>query len=136
MARAAKLGMLGALVTLVLAAAAEILPGSDVLLSMDTTKLLVQPLVLLGVVDIALAIMLALGVMSAYPFIRFRAALGFGLMGFMYYAQGQSYPLLAVIAGSAGLYLCTIVVSLVPAVIAVAAGVGGMGLLAWHFIAR
>jgi len=83
MARAAKIGMFGALVTLVLAAAAEILPGSDALLSMDPAKLLVQPLVLLGVVDIALAIMLALGVMSVYPFIRFRAALGFGLMGFI-----------------------------------------------------
>jgi hypothetical protein len=136
MARAAKLGMYGALVTLVLAAAAEILPGTDALMTMDPAKLLVQPLVLLGVVDIALAILLALGMMSLYPFVRFRAALGFGLMGFMYYAQGESLPLLLVTAGSVGLYLCTVVVSLIPAIIAVAAGVGGMGMLAWHFISH
>jgi hypothetical protein len=136
MARAAKLGMYGALVTLVLAAAAEILPGTDALMSMTSAKVLAQPLVILGVIDIALAILLALGMMSLYPFIRFRAALGFGLMGFMYYAQGLSLPFLAVAVGSAGLYLCTVVVSLIPAIIAVIAGVGGMGMLAWHFIFR
>jgi hypothetical protein len=54
----------------------------------------------------------------------------------MYYAQGQSLPLLAVAAGSLGLYLCTLVVSLIPAIFAVVAGVGGMGFLAWHFIFR
>jgi hypothetical protein len=83
-----------------------------------------------------LAILLALGMTSLYPFIRFRAALGLGLAGFIYYAQGDSLALLAVAAGSVGLYLCTIVVSLIPAIVAVAAGVGGMGLLAWHFIFR
>ena len=39
---------------------------------------------------------------------------------------------LAVIVGSAGLYFCTVFVSLVPVLLAVAAGVGGMGMLTWH----
>jgi hypothetical protein len=72
---------------------------------------------------------------TIYPFVRFRAALGFGLMGFMFFAQGQSMPLVAVAIGSAGLYLCTVFVSVIPAVIAAAAGVGGMGLLAWQLLA-
>jgi hypothetical protein len=134
MARAARLGMIGAIVALIAAAAAEILPGTDALVSMEGAKLLAQPYVILGVVDVALAVLLALGMSSLYPLIRFRAALGFGAMGFMFYAQGLSLPLIAVAAGSAGLYLCTVFVSLLPAIVAVAAGVGGMGFLAWLMI--
>lgn len=135
MMRAAKVGMIGAIVTLVAAAAAEILPGTDALISMDPAKLLAKPLVLLGVVDIGFAVLLGLGMTTLYPVVRFRAALGLGLMGFMFYAQGMSTALLAVAAGSAGLYLCTVFVHLIPAIVAVAAGVGGMGLLAWQMLA-
>lgn len=134
MARAARIGMFGAIATLVVAAAAEILPGTEALTSMDSAKLLAHPLVFLGVLDVGLAILLALGMVSIYPFVRFRAALGLGLTGFIYYAQGQSFPLLATAIGSVGLYLSTVVVSLIPAVFAVVAGVGGMGLLAWHLL--
>jgi hypothetical protein len=135
MMRAAKVGMIGAIVTLVAAAAAEILPGTDALISMDPAKLLASPLVLLGVIDIGFAVLLGLGMTTLYPVVRFRAALGFGLMGFMFYAQGMSTALLAVAAGSAGLYLCTVFVHLIPAIVAAAAGVGGMGWLAWQLLA-
>jgi hypothetical protein len=134
MARAARIGMFGALISLVLAAAAEILPNTDTVVAMTPAKLLANPLVALGVIDVALAVLLALGMVSLYPFFRFRAALGLGLMGLMFYAQGQSTPLLAVAVGSAGLYLCTIVVSLIPAVVAFLAAVGGMGYLAYQFL--
>lgn len=135
MMRAAKVGMIGAIVTLVAAAAAEILPGTDALISMDPAKLLASPLVLLGVLDIGFAVLLGLGMTTLYPVVRFRAALGLGLMGFMFYAQGMSTALLAVAAGSTGLYLCTVFVHLIPAIVAAAAGVGGMGWLAWQLLA-
>ena len=131
MMRAARIGMFGGIATLVLAAAAEILPASDALITMTYEKLIAAPLVLLGVVDVALAALLGLGMTNLYPLVRFRAALGLGLMGFMYYAQGQPTALLAAAVGSLGLYLCTVFVQLFTVIIAVAAGVGGMGLLAW-----
>lgn len=134
MMRAAKVGMIAAIVTLVAAAVGEILPGTEALTSMDGAKLLAQPLVILGVLDLVLAVLLCLGMTTLYPLIRFRATLGLGLMGFMFYAQGMTTPLLAVAAGSAGLYLCTVFVSMFPVVIAALAGVGGMGYLAWLFI--
>lgn len=134
MARAARIGMIGAILTLVLAAAAEILPGTDALMSMDGAKLLQKPLVILGAIDLVLAVLLGLGMSTLYPFIRFRAALGLGLAGFMFYAQGANLPLLAVAAGSVGLYLCTVFVSMFPVIIAVLLGVGGMGFLAWHML--
>ena len=134
MARAAKIGMWAAIVTLVAAAAGEILPGTDALMSMDPAKILAQPLVVLGCVDVVLAVLLGLGMTSLYPLVRFRAALGFGLMGFIFYAQGSQVLLVEVALGSAGLYLCTIMVSLVPVLAAAAAGVLGMGAVAWSFI--
>lgn len=134
MMRAAKIGMFGALFTLIAAAAAEILPSTDALLSMDPAKVLANPLIILGLLDVFLAVMLGLGTVSLYPVVRFRAALGLGLIGFFFYAQGLSAPLLQVAAGSVGLYFCTIVTGMIPAVIAAVAGVGGMGALAWHLL--
>lgn len=136
MLRAAKIGMIGATVTLLAAAVGEVLPATDALMSMDPVKIVAQPLVILGVLDVFLTVLLALGMASIYPFVRFRAALGFGLMGFIFYAQGLPSPLLAAVAGSAGLYLCTVFVSMIPVIIAAAAGVGGMGMLAWFFLSH
>jgi len=136
MARAAKIGMIGALAGLVLAAAGEILPATDALMSGDIFRMLAKPLVFLGVIDIFLAVLLGLGMASIYPVVRFRAALGLGLMGFMFYAQGQPLPLIQVAAGSAGLYLCTVFVNLIPAIVAAVASIGGMGTLAWYFLSQ
>jgi len=134
MMRAAKVGMIGAIVTLVAAAAAEILPATDALMSMDGAKIMAQPLVIFGVVDLVFAALLGLGMSTIYPLLRFRAALGLGLMGFIFYAQGLTLPLMAVAAGSIGLYLCTVFVNLIPVIAAAIAGVGGMGMLAWYFL--
>jgi hypothetical protein len=136
MMRAAKIGMIGATVTVLLAAGGEILPSTDALTSMDPAKILAHPFVVLGLVDVILTILLGLGMATIYPFIRFRAALGLGLMGFMFYAQGLTVPLLQVAAGSAGLYLCTVFVSLVPVIISAVAGVAGMGTLAWYLLSH
>ena len=134
MARAAKIGMIGATVILLIAAVAEALPATDALTSMDPAKLLAHPFAILGVIDLALAVLLGLGMAALYPFVRFRAALGLGLMGFTFFAQGLPVPLLGAVLGSLGLYVCTATVALVPAVVATALGVGGMGLLAWFSV--
>ncbi len=136
MMRAAKVGMIGAMLSLLLAAAGEILPGTDALITMDPAKLIAHPFVLFGVADVCFLVLLALGMVSIYPIIRFRAALGFGVMGFMYYAQGMSTPLIEVAAGSVGLYLCTVLVSLVPVIVAALAGIAGFGLLSWYYLSH
>lgn len=136
MARAAKIGMIAAIATLLLAAAGEILPSTDALMSGDLAKIMAHPFVVLGALDIFLVVMLALGMVTLYPVVRFRAALGLGLMGFMFYAQGLQLPLVQVALGCIGLYLCTVFVSLIPVILAAAAGIGGMGTLAWYFLSQ
>jgi hypothetical protein len=134
MARAARIGMIGAIVALVLAAASEVLPATEVLTAFSPDKLIAHPLVVLGAIDVAVAALLSLGMVTLYPLVRFRAALGLGLVGFMLYAQGLGLPLGGLAVGCVGLYLCTVVTSILPAIVVALAGVGGMGFLAWFFI--
>lgn len=126
MARAAGIGMYGAMAMLLIAAAGELLPSVSFLMAFNLEQLPAHPLVVLGVLDLALGLLLGLGMVNVYPFVRFRAALGLGFLGFIFYTQGQGLPLVAVLAGSAGLYLSTVSVNLLPVVLAVAIGLLGM----------
>jgi len=132
--RCAKLGLWGCIAMLIIAAAAEILPSIEVLTKFTPAGLLNAPLVILGVIDIFLAVMLLLGVVSLYPFIRFRAMLGLGFLGFVFWTRGEHTPLLAALAGSVGLYISTVFVSYVPIAIGLVLGLGGMGGLAYFLI--
>lgn len=135
MARAAATGRWAAILTLLLAGAGEVLPSTDALLAMDTQKLLSQPLVLLGVLDFFLAVILSLGAVTAYPFVRFRAALGLGFTGFILLTTGTSPEILgALAAGTIGLYCSTVFVRWSPVIIAAALGLGGFGFVAWTLL--
>jgi hypothetical protein len=125
-ASAARIGMWSCIVCLVLAAAGEILPAADSIAALDLGKILGQPLVFLGAADLFMATMLGLGVVTFYPFVRFRAALGLGLFGFLFFAQGSTIPVLTVLMGSAGLYFETIFVDMLPVVVASGIGLAGM----------
>lgn len=134
MARAAAIGRYAVILMLLVCAAGELLPAADAVMAMDLIKLLGYPLALIGAVDLVLATLLALGVVTLYPFIRFRAALGVGFIGFIFWTQGQVTPLLYLAAGSAGLYTSTIFVSYMPVFIAGALGLAGLGGVAWHLL--
>ncbi|MFI5356344.1 MAG: DUF4339 domain-containing protein [Opitutales bacterium] len=127
MARAAAIGCWTCVLLLVLSAVSELLPSIDFLTAFSVDKLYEQPLVVLGALDVFFAIMLLLGTVSLYPLVRFRAALGLGFVGFIFYAQGMTLPLVALLAGSFGLYYCTVALTL-PSVLA-ASGVGLAGML-------
>ena len=43
---------------------------------------------------------------------------------------------LALAIGCAGLYLCTVFVNLIPAVIAAVSAIGGLGTLSWYFLSH
>ena len=122
---AARIGMWSAVACLVLAAAGEILPGADAVAAVDVSKILAQPLLFLGALDLFSAVMLGLGVLQFYPFVRFRAALGLGLFGFIFFAQGSPAPMLAEAGAAVGLYFATVWVDMLPVVVVSAVGVLG-----------
>lgn len=123
-------GTRSAAVICLLSAAALILPGIDAIMAMDFPKMAMKPLIFLGLIDVVLGLLLLLGVISLYPFVRFRAVFGLGFMGFLFMTQGQVTPMIAVAAGSVGLYFCTIFLSYIPLAVAALMGLGGMAMLA------
>lgn len=132
--RCAKVGLYGAVTLLFIGLALEILPNIDLLVAFEWKYLLTNPAIILGVVDLVLAIVLSLGVVSLYPIIRGRAMLGLGFLGSFYFFAGQQTHALAAIAGSLGLYGCTIFLSYMPTGISLLLGFGGMGGLAYLLI--
>ncbi len=133
--RAAKIGLWSGLLTLLVSAAALAAPSVDRIFALDLVGLLSQqPLALLGVLDLFLALMLSLGSINFYPFVRFRAVFGLGMVGFILFVHGHTLPLAALVAGSAGLYFCTICISYLGVGLAALAGLGGMAGLAWFVL--
>jgi hypothetical protein len=134
MARAAAIGRWAVILMLLLSAFGELLPAQDAVMSMDPMRLLPYPMVFLGAIDLVLATLLGLGVISLYPMVRFRAALGLGFVGFIFWTQGQVTPLFYLAGGSCGLYLSTIFVTYMPVFCAGALGLAGLGAVAWVLI--
>ena len=133
-AHAARIGMWSAVVCMVLAAAGEILPVADAIAAMDVGKILAQPLVFLGAADLFMAVMLGLGVVQFYPMVRFRASLGLGLFGFMFFVLGTPMALLAEAAGAVGLYLATVWIDMMPVLVVSALGVLGSAATAYFLL--
>jgi hypothetical protein len=113
-----------------LSALALVLPGIDAVVTMDWAKMAEKPYIFLGLADAFIGLLLLLGVITIYPFVRFRAVFGLGFLGFLFMAQSQPTPMIAVAAGSAGLYFCTIFLSYIPLAVAALVGLGGMAMLA------
>jgi len=131
-ARAASIGLNVSLAILALNAAAYILPDIDLLLAPALGPILAKPHILLGVINLALAVCVALGAVAVYPFIRFVAMLGLGFSGLIYYLNGDQLPLLCTVGSAVGLYFCTILIN-IPGVLAVSLlGLAGAGGLAYH----
>ena len=130
MMKAAQWGTRSAAIISLLSAIALILPSIDLLMALDFVKLADKPFVYLGVIDAFVGLLLLLGVINIYPFVRFRAVFGLGFLGFLFMTQGQLTPMIAVAAGSAGLYFCTIFLSIIPLAVAALVGLGGMAMLA------
>ena len=127
--QAAIWGTRTAALTMMISAAAMILPSMKLIMALEYEKLIVKPLVILGLMDAFLGILLFLGLISLYPFVRFRAMFGLGFLGFIFWTQGNPTGMIAAATGSAGLYFCTIFLNYVPLGVAMLAGVCGMAAL-------
>ncbi len=130
MMSAAQWGTRSAAIISLASAVALVLPGVEGLMAMNVSKIMETPGVILGVVDVIIAVLLFLGVIQIYPFVRFRAVFGLGFLGFLFLAQGQLTPMIAVAAGSVGLYFSTIFLSYIPLAVSALLGLGGMAMLA------
>jgi len=134
MERAARIGRYACMLMLLISVVALITPSIDIISSFETEQILLTPYIYLGVVDLVLSLLLLLGMVTVYPFIRFRAMLAIGFLGLMFWTQGELVPLAAVAAGSLGLYLTTIFVSYAGLGLSVGLGVAGMLGFAYYML--
>lgn len=131
LARAAKIGMQCATVILFISGAALLAPSIDLIVGGNYLGLLGQPFAILGAIDLLLFVMLLLQAVAIYPFVRFRAALGAGFLGILFYTQGDTTTALAAVAGSIGIYFSTVFTNLFGVALAALMGIGGMGFFAY-----
>ncbi len=123
-------GTRGAAFVLLASAVALALPSIDAIIALDWAKVMERPIIIMGVADAVLGVLLLLGLIGLYPLVRFRAVFGLGFLGFLFWSQGNVTGVIALAAGSAGLYFCTIFLSYIPLAVAVVAGIAGMAALA------
>ena len=134
MAAAAGIGRWSAILALVLAAAGELLPSAELIQEMDAVKILTNPMIILGALDLLVAVILGLGVVAFYPLVRFRAALGFGFFGFIFFTHGQPDLLIALAGGSLGLYCCTVFVTYFPVILSALMAIAGFAFVSWQLL--
>jgi hypothetical protein len=134
MATSAGIGRWAAILALVIAAAGELLPNADIIMEMDPMTIAINPIIILGAADLFIAVILGLGVVAFYPLVRFRAALGLGFFGFIFFTHGQPELLLALAGGSLGLYCCTFFVSYFPVIVSALMAVSGFAFVSWKLL--
>ncbi len=129
--RAASLCLPGMAAILLLSAASALLPEFGFIVELykdrEWLRLLSHPLLILAIVDLFLALCCILGATDAFPIIRFRAAIGLGYFGYIYWALGDINASIAVIAASIALFVATLTLSFILTLVCIVAGVAGMG---------
>ena len=133
-ARSARAGLAATTLIFLFSAASLIVPHIDIVMNLDYAAMLQYPLIFLGVLDLVCAVLLALGTVAMYPFVRFRAAFGIGFLGLLYALQDQPVMALLVVGGSVGLYFCTVVLSYLPVLLSAVLGLAGIGGVAYFVL--
>lgn len=129
--RAAALCLPGMAAILLISAASALIPEFGFLAELyserEWVRLLSHPLLILAVVDLFLALCCFLGATDAFPIIRFRAAIGMGYFGYIYWAMGDMHSCIAVIIASLALFVVTLTLKFTLTLVCVVSGIVGMG---------
>lgn len=121
------------ILTLLLSMFAMFFEGENIttLYSFDWINIATNPFIILGLIDVFFVIVLLLGATNFYPVVRFRALFAVGLLCFMFFLTGQYQLMLAVGAGTVGMYFMTLAVAWGPLIPSALLGLGGMAALAY-----
>ncbi len=134
LARAVKLGMRCATAAILISGLSLIAPSIDTIVAGNYPKLLEQPFVILGAIDIFIVLCLLLEAVNIYPFVRFRATLGAGFLGVLFYTQGDALTVFAAVVGSVGIYFLTVFTNLAVVLLTTVLALGGMGYFAYALL--
>ncbi len=135
-AAALAIPMLGTV--MVVTAIANILPSWDILQEVIDTSdpflLIGKPLLVVGLLDLLIALFIYLGQTEIYPFLRFRAMAGLGYFGLTYWSYykvgGDPHDLYAAygaVAGSIGIFVSTLTLNFYFLICCALVGLAGAG---------
>ncbi len=134
LARNAMWGLRAMAFILLASAAGLLVSNMEVLGRMELVPIVTSPLILLGVLDLLLALLLLLEITSVYNLVRIRASIGVGFFAFYFLTLGEYRPFGAVVCASIALFALTMT-SNVGAVLALGAlGLAGMGGFAYFML--
>lgn len=103
----------------------------ELLLSADALRIVKSPYLVLAAFDVLMLFFLLLQVTTVYPLLRFRAAVGLGLLSVFFYASGDPLLLAGNALLTASMYFCTVVMTMRLAIASAAAG--ALGLLCYAY---
>ena len=106
----------------------------DLVKTANVPQMMKSPYVIIGVFDLALFLLLLLQVTEIYPVVRFRAAIGFGLLTVLFGASGDYMLLAANAAMMASLYFATAVVQLPKQIMVAVLGLLGIAIYAYDLL--
>lgn len=130
-ANAAMWGMRLMGLILLVSAAGLLVSNMDAIASLEFFAIVTNPLVLIGLLDIILALLLFLEVTAIYTAIRSRAAIGIGFFLVYFGSIGDWIPFAAVTVGSIALFVLTKLFDLWKVIVTAILGLAGMGWFAY-----
>lgn len=133
-AMAARLGMRAMAVMFLISSAGLLLLHMDAVLSLEYTVMVSDPFIIIGIADLFLGLLLFLEMTSLYWVVRFRAALGIGFFGFLFWSDGNLLPVAALAVGSIGAFLTTFTVNLGAVICFGLLGLAGMSAFAYFLV--
>lgn len=92
---------------------------------------LLDPMIIIGLLDLIFAAFLLLAVSEIFPAIRLRSALGLGFWGFIFWAGGDPILMALAIAGHLSLFICTMTLNLYLMMAGLVLGVLSFGMLSY-----
>lgn len=134
LAMAARWGMRSMALMFLISSAGLLVLHMDALLSLDYQKIFTNPFIVIGLADLMLGLLLFLEMTSLYTLVRFRAALGLGFFGFLFWADGNLAPLIPLALGSVAAFLMTLTVNLAAVIIYALLGLVGMSAFAYFLV--
>lgn len=133
-AMAARFGMRALAAMFLINAGGLLVLHMDAILALEFGPIATNPFVVIGFLDVMLGLLLFLEITSIYSLVRFRATLGIGFFGFLFWADSEFIPIAAVAVGSISAFLITMTVKLWSVIFLSILGLAGMGAFAYFMV--
>ncbi|EDY80415.1 hypothetical protein VDG1235_29 [Verrucomicrobiia bacterium DG1235] len=98
----------------------------DLILAANAIQMAKSPFIIVAVFDLIVVVTLLLQVTEVYPLLRFRAAIGAGLLSLLFYSSGDTILLLSNLLLMLSIYFCSAIIKIRFLIVFGATGLAGI----------